>query len=165
MANRFSFISFLIGLLLGMILMLLLVWLSYFTRSFLFSYCPLQVPYCAGADYFNNPGEALSNGSQIDDILFIDDQNRMLYKRVPKVNNCMPQNNQTINIEYPEYCEFTTDTGTGVWRQTVYGSNIYEPANGLPGPTITTNGNCVPTPGTGAISGQPILQWDPVPLL
>ena len=165
MPTNFSFISLIIGLLRGMIIMLLLVWFSYFTRTFLFTYCPTQARPCGGADYYNNPGDAIANGANINDILFINDDNQMLYKRVPKVTTCVPQSDQIVVITYPQYCAFTDNTGTvNTFKTTAFESNIYKLANGLPGPTITTTGNCVPSPGTPAVSGEILLDWDPNPL-
>ena len=144
-----------------MIIMLLLVWLSYFTRTFLFSYCPTTMRACASVDYFNNPGDALANGSELDDILFINDEGEMVYKRVPRTNTCYPQTNQVVDIEYPQYCSFTDSSGaSGTWKATAFGSNIYKPANGLPGATVTTLGNCDPAPGSAVVSGSVILAWD-----
>lgn len=161
----FDFISFIIGLLLGAIIMLVLVWIAYYTRTFLFTYCPTQARACNGPDYYNNPGEALANGANIDDILFLNDQDEMFYKRVPKTTNCVPESNQTVHILYPQYCQFSDNSGlSGTYRSYSFGSNIYKPANGLPGPTITTSGNCDPTPGI-YIEGIPLLKWDPSPIL
>jgi hypothetical protein len=143
--------------------MLLLVWIAYFTRLFLFTYCPTQARACGGADYYNDPGDALANNPQLtpSDILFLNDQNEMFYKRVPKSTNCIPESNQIVYIKYPQYCSFSTTGGTaGIWIETAFNSNIYKP-NGFPGPTITTTGNCDPSPGSSVTSGVPLLQWDP----
>lgn len=160
----FDFVSFIIGLLLGMIMMLVLVWIAYYTRSFLFTYCPTQARACGGLDYYNNPGNAIANGASINDILFLNDQNELFYKRVPKTTNCVPQSNQTIQILYPQYCQFSDNAGlSGTYKSSSFGSNIYRPANGFPGPTITTNGNCEPIQGIYS-EGVPLLKWDPNPL-
>jgi len=160
----FEFISFTIGLLLGMIILLILVWIAFYTRTFLFTYCPTQARACSGPDYYNNPGEALSNGANINDILFLNDQNEMYYKRVPKTTNCVPVSNQAVHIFFPQYCEFSDDKGlSNTYKSNSFGSNIYKPASGLPGPTITTSGNCDPNPGIYT-DGVPLLKWDPIPL-
>jgi len=160
----FDFVSFIIGLLLGAILMLIAVWIAYYTRIFLFTYCPTSTRACGGLDYYNNPGEAISNGSNVNDILFLNNQNDLYYKRVPKTTNCVPESNQTVHISYPQYCQFSDNTGlSGTYRSSSFGSNIYKPASGLPGPTITTSGNCDPTPGIYT-NGIPLIKWDPVPL-
>jgi len=158
----FNFVSFTIGLLMGMVILLLLVWVAYFTRSFLFTHCPSQARPCAGADYYNNPGDALANNPQLtaSDILFLNNQNEMFYKRVPRVGNCIPESNQIVYIQYPEYCSFSSTGGTGgIWRETAFNSNIYKP-NGFSGPTITTTGNCEPSPGSPVTSGTPLIMWD-----
>lgn len=162
----FDFVSLTIGLLLGMVLMLILIWISYFTRLFLFTYCPTQAPECAGANYYNNPGDALVNNPQltVDDILFLNNQNEMFYKRVPRTTNCVPGSNQVVYIQYPQYCSFSSTSGnTGIWQETAFNSNIYKPS-GFPGPTITTTGNCEPTSGSPVSSGIPLIRWDQNPL-
>jgi hypothetical protein len=162
----FDFISFAIGLLLGMIIMLLLVWIAYYTRSFIFSYCPTQARPCGGADYYNDPGDALANNPQITvaDILFLNDENIMYYNRVPKNTDCTPESNQIVQMIYPQYCSFATSAGkTGTWRETVFNSNIYKP-DGFTGPTIVTDGNCTPAPGSPVATGVPLLQWDTNPI-
>lgn len=158
-----DFTSFVIGLLIGMIIMILLVWIAYYTRTFLFTSCPTSTPACAGADYYNNPGDALANGANINDILFLNDQNVMLYKRVPRVSGCTPESNQVVEIQYPQYCSFTTAEGTTETGKALqYNSPMYA-VSGVKNPIITS-GNCVPAPGTGAVSGVPLLRWDPNPI-
>lgn len=162
----FDFVSFIIGLLLGMILMLLFVWITYFTRSFLFTYCPTQARPCGGADYYNDPGDALAHNPQImvQDILFLNDQNNMLYRRVPRNTDCIPESNQIVYIKYPQYCSFSTTGGsTGIWKETAFNSNIYKP-DGFAGPTIETNGNCDPIEESPVSTGIPLLKWDPNPI-
>lgn len=144
--------------------MLVLVWMAYYTRIFLFTHCPTQARACSGPDYYNDPGRALSNGANIDDILFLNDDNHMFYKRVPKTTNCVPEFNQTVRIVYPQYCQFSNDNGmSATYKSTIFGSNIYKPSSGIPGPTVSTNGNCDPIQGIYT-QGIPLLRWDSVPI-
>ena len=162
----FQFVSFIIGLLLGAIIMLLLVWIGYYTRSFIFTYCPEQARPCGGADYYNNPGNALANNSGLTagSILFLKDD-KLYYTRVPKNTNCVPESNQTIPIIFPQYCSFGNPGQPSLtYRQTFFNSNIYKPDNGIPGVVITTSGNCDPVPGQELTTGIPLVEWDPVPL-
>jgi hypothetical protein len=162
----FEFISFTIGLLLGMIILLILVWWAYFSRTFLFTYCPTQARPCGGGDYYNDPGDALANNPNVTvaEILFLNDENEMFYRRVPKNTDCVPEANQLVYIQYPQYCSFSNSVGvSGTWRETAFNSNIYSPF-GFIGPNITTNGNCDPAPGSPAVSGVPLLLWDPNPI-
>lgn len=162
--GNFEFISFIIGLLLGAIIMLLMVWIAYFTRTFIFTYCPTTSRTCGGADYYNNPGDALGNGAQINDILFINERDELLYKRVPKTGDCTPGVGQTIVMMYPQYCTFTGTGGvSGTWKETAFNSNLYKPVDGTIGPTITTTNNCQPAPGFIVDNGSPILRWDAIP--
>lgn len=162
----FDFVSFVIGLLLGAIIMLLLVWIAYFTRTFLFTYCPTQARPCGGADYYNDPGDALAHNPQITvaDILFLNDENEMFYKRVPRSTDCVPEFNQLVHLRFPQYCSFSTTGGTaGVWKETAFNSNVYRP-DGFSGPTLTTDGNCDPAPGSPVSTGTPLLRWDANPI-
>lgn len=155
----FDFTSFIIGVLLGLILMLVLIWVAYFTRSFIFTYCQSSCPTCAGASYYNNPGDALANNTPLNEILFVDN-GKMLYKRIPKTKECTPDHGQTVHMTYPQYCTFSGSGVSGTWKQTAFNSNIYKPIDGTIGPTITTSGDCIPAPGMPVDKGVPILRWD-----
>lgn len=158
----FSFSSFIIGLLLGMILMLLLVWIAYYSRSFLFTYCPTQMTVCTAADYYNNPGDALANGANIDDILFLNDKNELFYQRVPNNANCIPSSNQTVEILYPQYCEFSGDGITGVTGKAIqFNSATY---NVSEYPTVDTVQSCIPVAGSYVDMGVPLIKWDINPI-
>jgi len=161
----FDFISFVIGLLLGMVMMLLLVWIAYMTRVFLFTYCAKQARKCAGTDYYNDPGDALSNNPNltVNDMLFVNDNDEMFYKRVPATTACVPESNQIVYMKYPQYCTFFNDGGSNTWKETAFNSNIYRPV-GFTGPTVETVGNCEPKPDQEVISGKPIIRWDPNPI-
>lgn len=162
----FDFVSFIIGGLVFSIIVLTLIWAAYFTRSFLFTYCPTQSRSCGGADFFNDVGDALANNPQITvaDILFLNDQDQMFYKRVPQTTACVPESNQLVYMKFPQYCSFSTTGGTaGIWKETAFNSNIYKP-DGFVGPTVMTDGDCHPTPGSSVTSGIPIIRWDPNPI-
>lgn len=159
----FEFVSFTLGLLLGMIIFLLFIWISYYTRTFLFTYCSTQSRPCGGADYYSDPGDGLINNPQIavDDILFLNDSNEMFYKRVQKNTDCMPESNQLVYMKYPQYCSFSTEKGIeSIWKETSFNSNIYRSENGSDS-VITTEGNCVPISKT--VSGNPLLKWESNP--
>ena len=160
-----DFISFMIGMLLGMIIMLLLVWLAYSTRSVMFTYCAKSAPPCGGGSYYNDPGDALANNPQIkvSEILFLNDNNQMFYRRVPKSVNCVPEANQIVHMKYPQYCAFSGTGISGEWKETAFNSNIYVPVNGTEG-QITTNGNCEPKGQESGASGVPLLKWDENPV-
>ena len=141
-------VTLIVGILIGMIIMLLIVWLVYATRSFVFVSCPSGVPPCTAADYYNNPGNALANGAKVDDILFINSDNEMFYKRVPKNNNCAPLSNATVHVRYPQYCSFNGVVGKAL----SYNSPDYQ----VGGNTVRTTGDCHISGGHGV----PILRWD-----
>lgn len=160
-----DFVSFMIGLLLGMIMMLLLVWASYAGRVFLFTYCTTGAPFCAGADYYNDPGDALANDPRINvgEILFLNSNNQMFYKRVPRTTNCIPEGNQTVHMKFPQYCSFSGVGISGTWKESAFNSNVYDPVSGI-GDIITTSGSCIPIEGQDVTSGVPLLEWDPNPI-
>ncbi len=161
---RFEFISFILGFLLGMIIFLLFIWISYYTRTFLFTYCPTQSRPCGGADFYSDPGDALINNPQMgaDDILFLNDSNEMFYKRVPKNTDCVPEHNQIVYIKYPQYCNFVVENGAaGIWKETAFNSNIYRSENPMD-TDIVTEGNCIPI--SNGMSGNPVIKWDTNPL-
>lgn len=154
--------SFFIGLLLGMIIMLIMIWIFYNTRSFIFTYCASATRGCAGDDYYNNPGVALAHNPQLSasDILFLRND-ELYYTRVPRVNNCTPEINQTIQIPQPQYCSFSGTGGTDVtYRQKDPGGDVYEPYGSV-GPIVKTTANCEPT-GATFNEGIPLVKWDPV---
>ncbi|CAH6418159.1 Hypothetical protein HVR_LOCUS34 [uncultured virus] len=147
-----------------MIIMLLLIWIAYFTRSFIFTYCPTTSKTCGGADYYNNPGDALANGAQLNEILFLNEKNELLYKRVPRTTDCTPGTGQTVDMVFPQYCAFSGPSGvSGTWKETAFNSNIYKPVDGTVGPTITTTKDCQPAPGLVVDKGTPLLRWDANP--
>lgn len=168
MAN-FDFVSMVIGLLLGAIITLLLIWVAYYTRTFLFTYCATQSRPCGGGDYYNDPGDGLANNPNVSvpEILFINENDQMFYKRIRKNTDCVAESNQTVYMKYPQYCEFSTTAGaTGVWKETAFGSNMYSPeGEDTPdAPTVSTDGDCQPSPGTVVTTGKPLLRWDANPI-
>lgn len=155
----------LISFFIGVFITVFIIMFFYATRIGIFRYCPTSTPYCSAIDYYNNPGNALANGANINDILFLDSNNQLLYKRVLKTNECVPQSNQTIIIKYPEYCSFTRNGRQDTtYRLTTFGSNIYKPVNNAALPTIVTDGNCIPTAGQYFDDGTPLIEWDPTSL-
>lgn len=160
--SDFDVVSFFIGVLVGVIVTIIFVWISYSTRMFLFTYCPRQARPCGATDYFNDPGNALAYNPNISvsDILFLNNNNEMFYKRVPRNTDCVPEYNQIVYIKYPQYCSFSTSGS--LWKQTAFNSNIYKPVNGS-GDPITTEGNCIPI-NSPITFGVPILKWDPNPI-
>lgn len=162
---QYDFFSFIVGFLLGMIVMLLIVWLAYSTRTAMFSYCPRNPPICRGNDYYNNPGEALTNGYDINRLLYINDKGEMYYRRVTNAVGCIPDQGQTIHIRYPQYCQFKDQNGSTVAGKSIYyGSNIYKLQNGT-STSVQTLQDCVPNDSeTFYYAGRPLLKWDPAVL-
>lgn len=170
--SGFDVVSVAIGLILGMIIMLILVWIAYYSRAWMFAYCPTSARICGGADYYNDPGDALAHGADINDILFLNQNRELLYKRVPKTTTCVPGPGQTVTMIYPQYCAFAGVTGStgahnltrGIYRETSFNSNIYLPTNGSISEPVTTAGNCIPNPGYPVTTGIPLIRWDTNPI-
>jgi hypothetical protein len=163
----FQFSSFSIGILLGLLIMLVLVWIAYNSRIFVFTYCPTSTPTCSASDYFNDPGEALAHGANIDDILFLNDKNILLYKRVPNTTTCTPGPNQIVPVPHPEFCSFSGSGLSGITgtRVSIHDLNTYN--INVPGrkSTVLSRENCVPDTGQFVTSGIPLIQWSTAPLL
>lgn len=142
--------------------MLIIIWIAYYSRIFIFTYCPTQARPCSGVDYYNNPGDALGNNNNLkpQDILANVD-GRLLYKRVPRNSTCVPEDNQIVRMPFPQYCEFYTNNIGVEYRDISFNGNIYKPVNGI-GPTITTGENCVPNDSIYD-KGVPLVQWDSNP--
>lgn len=157
----FDLVSAIIGLLLGMIIMLLLVWIAYYTRTFVFTYCPITSRPCGSADYYNNPQDALEDkiGLTAGNILWVQD-GKLFYNKVVKNTDCTPGKDKLTHILYPQYCEFTTTDGTIVrYKDSHFKANLYHPEVYDTGPIVTTSGNCDPIPGI-FVSGTPLPIWD-----
>lgn len=164
----FDSTSIWIGVLIGVIITIIIFWLIIWSRSFVMSYCPSNLVSCVGTDYFQNPGDAIAEGADVNTILYI--QNGVLYyKRVPSNTSCVPNSEtQTVPIPYPEYCSFDVTSG-------VYAGNSYTGNNNefnspkytftLPDAsivTVLTAKNCAPVASNPSIvtSGTPVVKWD-----
>lgn len=154
-----AWVMLLVGVIIGAIIMVLIGWILYATRSFAYSHCPVSTPVCKADDYYNDPGDALAHGANINNILFLNDISQMLYKRVVRNNNCVPGSDQIIKIQYPQYCAFNGTAGKLEGKQISPGSSSY---NILTHGQVDTIGSCVPSIQTPVIhDGIPELKWDP----
>lgn len=167
--NSSNVVSFIVGLIIGMIILIIIVWILYATRAPPFSFCS-DGTRCTGADYYNDPGDALAANPSLTaaDILAITAEEIMLYDRVLKTADCIPERDQIVEITYPQYCNFTTSAGvTTQYRDIAFNANVYRPAPGNTGPNVATTGNCKPVIELGSIyiDGVPVLKWDKNPLV
>ena len=164
MAECLDFVSFWLGLLVGFMALLIIFTALYNARVFAFEHCSTGGNVCLGSEYYNDPGNAIANGATATDILSLNEENEMLYKRVPK-DSCTPGTNQTVNIINPQYCLFKDDESdsSGVTGRSIqFGSNIYQ----LEGShsKVKTDGNCIPKKSSCFDTGIPLIEWDPNPL-
>lgn len=142
----------------GCILMLLIFFVMYISEYGVFSYCVSAQPVCTPSEYINNPTNALREGYQLQDILSVTG-NTMRYKR-PINSPCSPGSNQIVTIDYPQYCNFTDESGTTtLYRDIFFGANRYRIADNSDDTLITTSKNCVPV-SPDFSSGQIVLRWD-----
>lgn len=160
-------VSFIIGFIIGMIILIIIVWILYATRAPPFSFCS-DGKRCTGADYYNDPGDALAANPSLtaSDILAITSDEIMLYDRVLKTADCIPEHDQIVEITYPQYCNFSTSTGPAIlYKDIAFNANIYHPAPGNTGPDVATTGNCIPVTTSIYTHGVPVLKWDKNPLV
>jgi len=165
--RKFEPVSFFIGLIIGLIIMIVIMWIAYASRTFVFTYCASNAPICTGNDYYNDPGQALANGANINDILFLNDKNEMFYKRVPATSSCVPGPGQTVEILYPQYCLFDIEGVPTQGRAPTLHNPVYIIDSTVSPPTTVDTsaiGSCVPNSGQIAVSGVPELKWDATPL-
>lgn len=159
--------SMVIGLLLGLIIAIIIFWILTWSRVFLYSTCPNGLVSCIGTDYFQNPGDAIAEGANVNDILFV--QNGVLYyKRVPSNTNCVPNSTtQTVPVPFPEYCSFNVTSGAYPGAYTGKNNQFNSPkyAFSLPDSstvTVLAGNNCAPLNSSPNVvtSGTPLAQWD-----
>jgi hypothetical protein len=167
---NFHLISFIIGLLLGMIIMLIIIWITYYTKTFLFTYCSSKAAVCGIDDYFINPGNALAYGEIAGvpnitpaDILFtkvVNGVTGMYYDVVAKNNNCVAK--QFVRyIPYPQYCEFFDDSGSsaGTFKRDAF-NNYRNTTSTIVLPPVTTLKNCNPATSGYSANGTILIEWD-----
>jgi hypothetical protein len=172
MTYNFNFINFIIGFLVGMILMLIIIWISYYTRTFLFTYCATQAPACGFNDYFIDPGNALAyaevagltntiNPSTIFEIKPVSDGEKMYYDVVSKDHSNCVANQYERYIPFPQYCEFfdaTTNISLGPYKRSLL--NVYKSTSlESQSPNIPALANCEPT--SSNYTGKILQKWDP----
>jgi hypothetical protein len=167
---NFHSISFTIGLLLGMIIMLIIIWISYYTKTFLFTYCSTKAPVCGIDDYFINPGNALAYGEIAGvpnitpaDILFkkvVNGVTGMYYDVVAKNNNCVAKQFERY-IPFPQYCEFFNENGTsaGKFKRDAF-NNYRNTSSTIVLPPVTTLKNCNPATDGYSSNGTILIEWD-----
>lgn len=157
--SRFSIVSIVIGILIGMFIVFVLLLIAYSQRLWLFTYCAnSNIGGCTGINYINDPADAIAVGNNPANILFVDPNNQLLYKRpLQEGTECVPYPDQTIVINYPQVCNFTINNvsqqGLNVGNQTPVYTVVGQPS------PITTIGSCVPASGSIATAGVPVAMW------
>ena len=163
---NFSWGSFFVGLMIGMLIMFLIVLLFYWERWGWFNNCSTTERVCGSTDYYTVT-EAVSNGYKDTDILAVSD-GKLLYRRVPKSTDCRPGSNQTVVIDYPQWCEFTVNDNNNTSNKVktegyLKGINPNEEATYILQNSsmkiVNTNKNCETIPDDGVSSGIPIAKW------
>ena len=156
--------SFIVGLMVGLIIMFLIMWLTYNSRTFIFSLCPVSRPTCTLSQYVNDPGVALATGAKIEDILFINDNERMYYRRERAVPDCIPKGvDQVVEITHPQFCQFYFPDGTPVEGQLYDPVGLYQiPTEDGPASVEALQFCKVSYSGSSGVvegRGRPLLKW------
>lgn len=98
--------SFTFGLIFGIVIILIIFIILYVFRGLFFSEIPTNYTTCTSNEYYNDPAIALAKtGVHANDILYVQN-GQLFYKRVPITRSCVPGTDQTILINYPQYCLF-----------------------------------------------------------
>jgi hypothetical protein len=177
---QWSWFSFSIGILVGVIIAIIIVWILYAAKAPPFSYCPSGQRQCVSSDYIYDPSVALSNGYNVNEILFIVNVDpapppgsnlsptKMIYKRPLRNSNCVPGTDQIVPINQPEFCQFENESGGQYTGQTfLFGSKSYSIEGSATSAIVNTTSNCNVSsfsgfpPGIVINRGTPILNWLP----
>lgn len=161
--RRWDSPSFIVGLIIGIIITMIIMWIMYASRIFIFALCPARRAICTRDDYITDPGDAIAHGEDPSDILYVNSNNELYYRRVRSTRGCVPlARNTLVKISYPQYCEFETSTGsTYEGRSIVTGTYVYTDENGNP-QYITAGESCSPTipNDKDIVTGTPLPKWD-----
>lgn len=155
-----AIVALIIGFILGVLGSILVVFIMYRAGVGLFSSPQGGRIECRSVQYIEDPSVALREGYQFDDILSFVNGN-ILYKRPPR-DVCTPGSNQTVTIQYPQYCIFTARNGTQEeWRDAFFNANVYQRVGGIAANIERTNGNCQPRDSTRFSAGVTEFKWTP----
>ncbi len=154
-----DFASFIIGGLTFTILLIVILWILYSTHTFIFAYCATEPPVCGSSDFISNPGDAIANGYHTDDLLAVNSDGELIYRRPVKTSGCTPMGAQDIQVYYPQYCSFERSNGSHVEGRLIPNTTKYSVIGQLD--NILAQRNCIPIPQAGYINGRPIAKWDP----
>jgi hypothetical protein len=139
--------------LLGLIVMFVLLYLLFYTKTFIYTYCANTQRLCYKNDYLNDPTQALEQGYSLDSILYI--QNDKMFYHRPHVTNCSPDGS-IIQIQNPQQCLFSSSNGNVAGHSLQFNSTSYLLSNGI---TLTDVNGCIPKDNTTYTDGIPILAW------
>jgi hypothetical protein len=158
-------ISALIGVFLGVIIAIIFGWVSYNNRFIIFTSCAKNMKKCHREQYYEDPGNALADGANIDRLLFLNDKGQLYQHRRPKVI-CIPGSNQDKHIKRPQYCLFKSSNGTPIEGKNIeFDSSNYISVNMIEGQyiDIVSSLDCKPQSNTGPMlvtNGLPLIKWD-----
>ena len=146
-----------IGIIIGIILSLIIFMIMYSTRSFFLEYCAHSAPYCTINDYIAEPETAMRWGYQADRVLYLSDDQKLIYVPPRANSNCIVEQEFNITIDYPRYCTFNVNGTETEFIQSSHNNTVY--TNG--DHHIVTRSHCTPISSTGTvpISGRPAVRW------
>ena len=162
-------LSFFIGILFGMIIMMVICWISFSTRTFIFTGCVKDEIQCRRNDYYNDPSNAITEeGVNPNDILYIEvfgKKEELMYRRVPKTK-CRPGPGQDVHILHPQFCSFSIKGASNplTGKNHRFESPYYTitDSNGVKYNVLTSK-DCNPIridENDNIISGSPLVQWE-----
>jgi hypothetical protein len=158
-------VSALIGVFIGIIIAIIFGWVSYNNRFLVFTGCPRNIARCHREQYYEDPGDALADGANIDRLLFLNDKSQLYQHRRPKVI-CRPGSNQDKHIKRPQYCLFESSQGILIEaKNTEFNSSNYISVNTIDDNYIDIISpiDCKPQSNTGEMivsNGVPLIKWD-----
>ena len=164
MAKEFDWISFIIGVLVGMIIILVIVWLIYYSRWFMFSYCPTTLATCLKDDYLTIE-EALAEGHSLQALLKYDPTNNtLLHVRQPRISTCSIGSNQVEKVDLPQYCIFNINGKDQIHKYVYSSDNLIRYQNIETDEIIFANNHCDGSNAYNkmAVAGKPMIKWDKI---
>lgn len=139
--SNWNWISFILGILIGAVIIILLAWLAYSQRWAWYCNCRMGDQICLKDDY-HTLSEAFQNGFTPQDILEVDSNGILRYKRVPKNPECIPGSNQSIPVIYPQFCLATINDSQRIFTLDSVDGNVATYRNG--NTTFEANRHCDP---------------------
>lgn len=147
------YIGIAIGAVVASIIIILVLWICYYWRLFIFTYCAQGPSYCIGADYILSPDEAKRLG-YLDEEIFEIRGNELYYTPPRRTRNCQVYRDYSRVVE-PRYLSVRYQNGkTAQLTLTTNGQYSNDGGNYL----VIRNGVIV-TSDCKVASYTPLAKW------